>query len=298
MLKLGVIGLSKGNGHPYSWSAICNGYNHTKMLTCGFDVIPQYLSERHWPAARLPNVKVTHVWTQSRDVSENVSQASLIPNIVDDPKEMLKFVDGILLARDDAENHFEYASSYIENGLPIYIDKPIALNIEALNKLYKLQRYEGQIFTCSALRFARELSFEALDLKKVGTIKRINAETPKSWKKYAVHVIEPVLQLLGPKTEFLKFVNYSRGSDKGAEVILEDHNGLVVNFIARGEQTSTPIRITVIGDLGTQELTFSNPFDAFKSALKEFIDGILLKKCNSSYDFNKQVVSIIEMGIE
>ena len=24
-LKLGIIGLSEGNGHPYSWSAIFNG---------------------------------------------------------------------------------------------------------------------------------------------------------------------------------------------------------------------------------------------------------------------------------
>ena len=57
MLKLGVIGLSKGNGHPYSWSAICNGYDHAKMLSCGFGVIPQYLSERKWPEAKLPNGK-------------------------------------------------------------------------------------------------------------------------------------------------------------------------------------------------------------------------------------------------
>jgi hypothetical protein len=26
-IKLGIIGASKGNGHPYSWSAIFNGYD-------------------------------------------------------------------------------------------------------------------------------------------------------------------------------------------------------------------------------------------------------------------------------
>ena len=30
-LKLGVIGLSEGNGHPYSWSAIFNGYDSVEM---------------------------------------------------------------------------------------------------------------------------------------------------------------------------------------------------------------------------------------------------------------------------
>ena len=298
MLKLGVIGMSKGNGHPYSWSAICNGYNHSQMLTCGFDVIPQYLSERQWPAARLSNVKVTHIWTQSRSISENVSLASLIPNIVDDPSEMLNSIDGMLLARDDSENHLEYARPFIEHGLPVYIDKPIALNVEALNVLYSLQKYEGQIFTCSALRYARELSVEAKKKKKIGVIKSVTAETPKSWRKYAVHVIEPVLQLLGPRTENLKFVSCVKGSGNGATVILKDNEGLVVNLIAKGEQELTQISITVVGDFGSQVLTFSNPFDAFKSALGEFIDGISANKCKSPYDFNRRVVSIIEMGMQ
>ena len=32
MLRIGVIGLSEGNGHPYSWSAIINGFDKTKEL--------------------------------------------------------------------------------------------------------------------------------------------------------------------------------------------------------------------------------------------------------------------------
>ena len=30
-LKLGVIGMSEGNGHPYSWSAIFNGFDREEM---------------------------------------------------------------------------------------------------------------------------------------------------------------------------------------------------------------------------------------------------------------------------
>ena len=297
MLRLGVIGLSKGNGHPYSWSAICNGYNHSQMLSCGFDVIPQYLSERQWPEARLSGVEVTHVWTQSRGISKNISQASLIPNIVSDPSEMLDSIDGLLLARDDAENHYEFAKPFIEHGVPVYIDKPIALDVDALNALYSLQRYEGQIFTCSALRYADELSVESLDLSKVGVIKSVTAETPKSWRKYAVHVIEPVMQLLGARVEGLKFASCVKGSHMGATVILKDQEDLVVKLIAKGEHTATPIVITVVGDLGSQSLTFSNPFNAFKSALGAFIEGISTNECKSPYDFNQRVVSIIEMGM-
>ena len=37
-LRLGVVGLSEGNGHPYSWSAIFNGCDMTYMKACGFPV--------------------------------------------------------------------------------------------------------------------------------------------------------------------------------------------------------------------------------------------------------------------
>ena len=48
-LKLGIIGISEGNGHPYSWSAIFNGYNEEYMIQCPFESIPEYLSkQKHW----------------------------------------------------------------------------------------------------------------------------------------------------------------------------------------------------------------------------------------------------------
>ena len=98
---LGVIGMSDGNGHPYSWSAICNGYSPIEMATCGFPVISEYLSKRAWPEARLPNVEVSHVWTQDPVISRKIARSALIPNIVEMPEKMIGEVDGILLARDD-----------------------------------------------------------------------------------------------------------------------------------------------------------------------------------------------------
>ena len=70
---------------------------------------------------------------------------------------MLDSVDAVLVARDDAENHYYFAEKILNYGLPVYIDKPIALDERSLSNLYALERYEGQIFTCSALRYSSEL---------------------------------------------------------------------------------------------------------------------------------------------
>ena len=62
-LRLGVVGLSEGNGHPYSWSAIFNGCDMAYMKDCGFPVIPEYLSKQRFPDDCIPDAHVTHIWT-------------------------------------------------------------------------------------------------------------------------------------------------------------------------------------------------------------------------------------------
>ena len=60
-LKLGIIGISDGNGHPYSWASIFNGYNSELMEECGFPVIPRYLEKQNFPEDTIQNASVTHI---------------------------------------------------------------------------------------------------------------------------------------------------------------------------------------------------------------------------------------------
>ena len=44
-LRLAMLGMVDGNGHPYSWSAMFNGYEPGDMAHCPFPTIPDYLSK-------------------------------------------------------------------------------------------------------------------------------------------------------------------------------------------------------------------------------------------------------------
>ena len=156
MLRIGIVGLSEGNGHPYSWSAIFNGFDKTKE--CPFEVIPEYLGKQSFPKDFLSDLgKVTHIYTQDRKISEKVAEFARIDNIVDRPEEMINNIDIVLLARDDAENHYEMAKVFIDNGIPIFIDKPLAYNIKEAEKIYSINE-NSLIYTCSSIRFAKEFS--------------------------------------------------------------------------------------------------------------------------------------------
>lgn len=300
MIKLGIIGMSEGNGHPYSWSAIFNGYNSNEMKQCDFPVILDYLSKQTWPNDQIKNAKVTHIWTQDKSQSKRIAKASLIDNIVDNPVDMIGHVDAILLARDDAKNHLRFANEFLKAGLPIYIDKPIALSSADLDEIYNLEKFKGQIFTCSALRYAKEFIITPKAHKKLGEIRQIHAISPKSWDKYSVHIIEPVLKMLDQNDSVLSYQNdgliySSTNHSRGLSVLWK--SGILTRFFTLSDAQS-PLSITLYGTKSSLMLEFKDSFSAFKSALEDFILQVQEKSIRSPREFNTKVVSLIEAGRE
>jgi predicted dehydrogenase len=292
-LNFGVIGLSPGNGHPYSWSAIFNGYDPVQMENCGFPVIPRYLEKQRFPEDAIREAKVTHVWTQDPSLSQQVARASLIPNVVADYHDMIGQVDAILLARDDAETHLEIATPFLEAGMPIYIDKPLALGIDEARRLIGLQQYPGQLFSCSALRYAKEFQLSDQERSRIGRIRHIHAIVPKDWDKYAVHVIEPALGLAEDRGSIVSHQVRKVGDSVVLSVEYETGLHLMVSTMG---SASAPLSLRVIGELGWQDLFFQDSFTAFKMALQQFVVGALRHEQMIPIESMLEVVNLIELG--
>ena len=295
MIKLGVLGLSPGNGHPYSWSAICNGYNKAEMDNCGFPAIPSYLSKRDFPRETIQNAEVTHVWTQDRSLSRHIALCSNITHVVSDFREMIGEIDGILLARDDSENHLYYAKPFLEAGIPIYIDKPLALTLKNAQEILKNQLYPGQIFSCSALRYAKELSLTRAQFRRLGRIKSIIGHSPKSWDKYSIHIIDPMLRLF-PELRCVARISSSISNDQKVSVVGESTSGLAFKITTLGE-CSLPISFTIVGECDSISLEFFNTFQAFKSALEVFIGTSCQHKIALTESQMLSCIQFVEAGI-
>jgi hypothetical protein len=292
-IKLGIVGASDGNGHPYSWSAIFNGYDAKHMQDCGYPVIPNYLGEQKWPESKIKDAKVVSVLTQDYEISKKISKSSLIPDISNDIYDMINKVDAILLARDDSENHIKIVKPCLENGMPIYIDKPIALSLMDLSYIYDLEKYSGQIFTCSALRYSDELNKKNIDLDEIGKIIEIEGFTPKSWDKYAIHIIEPILNIISANDKIVKSNKYYYKDT--SKLMLDWSSGLKTSFNTLGNIEAN-LYLKIIGTKRTKKLIFTNTFQSFRSALQDFIDGIKEKDCRSKKEYNYKVIDILERG--
>ena len=294
VLKLGVIGFSEGNGHPYSWSAIINGYDCASMRDCGFPVISKYLAQQSFPKDSILNAEVTHIWTQDYKLSKHIAKASNISSVVKNFTDMIGVVDAVLLARDDSENHATFAIPFLNAGIPIYIDKPLACNVEGAKNLLFHQKYKGQIFTGSALKYASEMQLSQEEISRIGKVNFIKAIVPKDWRKYSIHVIDPIVQFPIDKGLILWSAVNKVGSINSLTV--GSSNNIVVSIETVGDIV-TPIKIIIYGDQGHAELIFKDTFAAFKSALQSFINNVSLNNYAEITDSVLESVNLIELGV-
>jgi predicted dehydrogenase len=293
-LRLGLLGLSEGNGHPYSWGAIVNGYDEAAMAGCPFPAIPRYLSEHRFPAEAIPDARVTHLWTQDAAASRQIAAACRIERIVSDPAEMLGEVDAVLLARDDAERHAELGGPFLDAGLPIYIDKPLATSAAGARALFSRQASPGQLFSCSALRFAEELRLDDAARAAVGPIRQVLGSAPKRWSRYAVHVIEPALALIGDAGAIRS--HDARAAAGAARLLVEWESGVRAEFETLGE-VEAPIQLRVVGESGKRTLVFGDSFTAFKAALERFAAVARAEAEPAPEREVLRVVELIELGM-
>ena len=292
LMKLGIIGGSEGNGHPYSWSAIINGYDEEKMKECVYESIPRYLKENSVELGKIDGVEVSHVWTQSRSETKKIAESTYIKNQCGHWNEMIDQIDALLLARDDSENHIIYAKKFLKRGIPVYIDKPLATTRAKAKEIYNLEMYPGQIFTCSALRYAEEFNLNKATKRDIGVIKRIEAVSIKSWDKYAVHIIEPCMNIAKPSGKILKKrLDINEGETK-LELIYSD---MEMVFETTGMKEGK-IAIRIIGSHKTITREFKDPFRSFKKSLTTFVDGIRKREQKISRDEVIKVIEIIELG--
>lgn len=291
-IHLGVIGLSPGNGHPYSWSAIFNGYEKGPMENCGFPVIPRYLERRTFPDDCIEDAKVTHIWTQDKETSQKIATASKIEHIVEDYRDLLDKVDGVLLARDDCRRHLEFAEPFLRSGMPIYIDKPFAISTKDAEKLLSMQQYEGQIFSCSAMRYAPEFR-DRTNLESIGQILNLHAVIGKDWDRYAVHLFDAITALTGTVPEAERCRVFKRNSRTYA--LYELLNGTDMQVATLGD-AAAPIEIRVYGQNGWTCIQLQDTFRAFKESLIQFVESIRTRSVKTDADYLLRIVRLIELG--
>ena len=113
MIKLGIIGLkNRDNGHPFSFSAIINGYNEKYFKRSNYKHILNYLKKKQKKNFGIKDEKITHAWTQNILLIKTLCKSCNIDNAVKNYKEMIGNVNGVIIARDDL--HYSISKHFLK----------------------------------------------------------------------------------------------------------------------------------------------------------------------------------------
>jgi predicted dehydrogenase len=259
-----MVGLSEGNGHPYSFSAIVNGFDEEGMKAAGWPTIHAYLRERDSADFGFGDVRVTHVWTQDAAESRKIARASCVPTVVDRLEDLRSSVDAVILARDDCENHVEMARPFLEQGLPVFIDKPLALTVEDLD-FFRPYVEKGRLLSVSGVRYAGELDGLKARLDGLGKLRLARGAVVRSWEKYAIHVLEGIFSVIP-----LRVTSVSACPAGHASMTLTQEDGSVVQIDALGQVPPT-FAMDFWGENSRYHAEVRDFFTAFRRTLGAFI---------------------------
>lgn len=264
-LRLAMLGMIEGNGHPYSWSGIINGYNPAEMAHCPYAGIPIYMGKQPLDSVRIPGARVTHIWTDDPADAPKVAAASLIQHVVSHPEDVIGHVDAVVIATDDGTDHVRRARPFIEAGLPVFIDKPMATTIAELRQFTKWNQAGHVILSTSGMRYAPEMR---TDFSSLGDLRWITSFTCKTWERYGIHALEAVEPLLGPG-----FTSVQAQSDTMGDVMHITHqSGVRITIGALHDAYGSFGAVHLYGTKGDLALKLTDTYHAFRGQLVAFID--------------------------
>ena len=267
-MKIGIIGLSENNGHPYSFSAIINGYNKFYFGQSNWKVILDYLEKEKMSSFGMPNTEITHAWTQDFQITKQLCKSCNIENSCKDYNDMLPYIDALILARDDWHTHLKFSYPFLKRGIPVFIDKPLTLNEDELD-IFLPYLKKKQLMSCSGFRYAKELDYLRNNKKIISSIKLIQGAVVNDFYKYGIHLMEAISGI------GLTFKNCSinklESQTETFHINLEDKTTIILSCLGATNKT---FNLNFYGKKENFYINLNDNFTAFKRTLSDFIQMV------------------------
>lgn len=292
-IRLAMLGMIEGNGHPYSWSAIVNGYHPEKMAACPYPVIAQYLGRQPLESVRIPDARVTHIWTDNPDDAPKVAAAGKIENVVAKPEDVIGQVDAVIIATDDGDDHVRRVAPFIAAGLPVFVDKPLAINLPDLKQFVRWQKAGHAILSTSGLRYAPEMKLVKERSAEIGELRWLTSFTCKTWERYGIHALEAVYPQVGPG-----FISAQTLHQAGSDMVhLTHQSGVQITLVAIHDAYGSFGNVHVYGTKGQLAINLKDTYTAFREQLVAFIEMLKTGRAPFAFAQTIELMTIIIAGI-
>ncbi len=294
-LRLAMLGMTEGNGHPYSWSIIINGsYDAAALADCPYATIRDYIAKQPPETLGISGAQVTHVWTDDPADAAQVAAVAHIPNVVDRAEDVIGHVDAVVIATDIGHQHVARARPFIEAGLPVFIDKPLCDNRADLRQFSKWVAEGHPILSSSAMRYVKEFTPFHTSTHEFGALRHVTMTMAKKWETYGIHALEAILPITGPG--FVSVRN--TGTFERNIVHLMHRHGIDVTISVIADQIGGSGFLTLAGTKGGVQLRSQDTYHAFKTQLMGVVDWLRSGTPPVPWSETQELMKLVIAGIE
>ncbi len=183
------------------------------------------------------DARVTHIWAEPGQ-EERVQQLSHeyeIPVICKNYTDMIGKVDAVMLLTRNGADHVEQAKPFLNAQIPVWVDKPIALDSRDAEKLCALVQKSGMpLMGGSTLKHSSDMQtlkdllaeFKQIDYFSFSYCSSVDAPTG-GVSFYGIHLAEIICYLFGDAVETITAKQFG----KTVTVLLQYKGGMVANLI-------------------------------------------------------------------
>ncbi len=299
MIKLGIISAATyaplyrgvevprtpGSHHGTAFSTTFNGFDEVKADQWEWTFVK---STRH-----IEGAKVVKVWDPHREWAEKLAEAAYIEQVCDTPEQCCADVDAVLIVDDGSGTQYEYAIYPLEQGLPTYCDKPLAMTAREAKQVADLVRATGTPFmSASSLRFTPDIVALRDEVAELGEVHLATTICGNELVYYGIHALSMYYGVFGGGA--VSCLNVGKRDCNIVRVRYEQDRDLVL-MVGEAEKMRAGYQINVYGTAGWKSVV-PDTADLYYYLLERFM--LLLETGEESVPVEEEVevIAVLEAG--
>ena len=205
----------------------------------------------------IADIEVVACWdsgeTRPAGFAATFAEKYNIPHTPATLEEMLDLVDGVIVHTANWDKHLEQAKIFVDAGKSVYLDKPVAGNLNEINQILDWIKQGKRVTGGSVMRYTKEI----LNCREEIIAKNENIYTAYSCIgmddfNYGVHGYAMLIAVMGSELQSVQYI----GSSNQKQVMLKFRNG-GIGILTTGKTVWLPFNLTVTTEKRVQQLAVS-----------------------------------------
>lgn len=291
MFKIGMVNTGL---HGYLYASCFGPYNRYEFLKGGGQL--DIMESASVPVIPFTNTQIEWIWDPDKEKAEQFAIAFGC-KVAENLMMVAENVDGIFIAdtSGDGSDHADIAIPFLENGIPVCIDKPLANSTANAKKIIEAAQKSGTpVFSSSLIYYTKAV--EELKAEDLGDIKSVIATGGGSTENFVVsiHTFAALQGFMGAGIISAKIVNTPKENDEVIRYLYEDGRIGIIQM----NGVAAEFRLDVYGTKGIASR--ENPMLDFRygaiKAAQAFVKMLETKEPPISYDIMLEAIAALEAG--